>query len=109
TWGRTSGGAGSGIWKTTDAGTTWKRLSAHGLPTKPFGKIGLAMSRADPQRVYALIETGDGVPRPDFPDVDPGRLFRSDDAGESWQLVSNDRQVAGRTHYYNRMAAMPDN
>jgi photosystem II stability/assembly factor-like uncharacterized protein len=109
TWGRISGGAGSGIWKSTDGGTTWKRLTGHGLPTRPVGKIGLAMSRANSSRVYALIETGDGVPAVNIAQPDSGRLFRSDDGGATWQLVSYDRQVAGRTHYYNRMAVEPDN
>jgi photosystem II stability/assembly factor-like uncharacterized protein len=108
TWGRFSGGKGSGIWKSTDAGTTWTRLSGPGFPTKPIGKIGLAMSKANSNRLYALIETGDGVPAVNVPETDNGRLFRTDDAGMSWQLVSYDRQVAGRTHYYNRMGANPD-
>jgi photosystem II stability/assembly factor-like uncharacterized protein len=109
TWGRTSGGPGSGIWMSRDGGTTWKRLTGNGLPTKPVGKVGLAMSKANSNRVYALIETGDGVPALNVSDPDKGRLFRSDDGGEHWDVVSYDRQVAGRTHYYNRMVAMPDN
>jgi photosystem II stability/assembly factor-like uncharacterized protein len=108
TWGRFSGGKGSGIWKSTDAGTTWTRLGGPGFPTKPIGKIGLAMSKANSSRLYALIETGDGVPAINVPETDNGRLFRTDDAGMSWQLVSYDRQVAGRTHYYNRMGVTPD-
>ena len=109
TWGRLSGGKGSGIWTSTDGGTTWKRLTGSGLPTKPVGKIGLAMTKANSSRIYALIETGDGVPAVNIAQPDTGRLFRSDDGGGSWQLVSQDRQMAGRTHYYNRMAAEPDN
>ncbi|MGE5732983.1 MAG: WD40/YVTN/BNR-like repeat-containing protein, partial [Gemmatimonas sp.] len=109
TWGRTSGGAGSGIWKSTDGGTTWKRLTGNGLPTKPVGKINLTVSKTNPNRIYALIETGDGVPLPDGKQTDRGRLFRSDDAGASWTLVSSDLQMAGRTHYYNRLAVSPDN
>ncbi|MBI2797004.1 MAG: sialidase [Gemmatimonadetes bacterium] len=109
TWGRLSGGAGSGIWKSTDGGTTWKRLTGNGLPSQPVGKIGLGVSRANPQRVYALVETGDGVPAINVKDPASGRLFRSDDAGATWQVVSYDRQVAGRTHYYNRMGVTPDN
>ena len=109
TWGRTSGGPGSGIWKSTDGGTTWKRLEGNGIPKQWVGKIGLGMSRANPQRVYALIETGDGVPALNVAEPASGRLFRSDDAGATWQVVSYDRQVAGRTHYYNRMGVTPDN
>jgi photosystem II stability/assembly factor-like uncharacterized protein len=109
TWGRTSGGAGSGLWTSRDGGTTWKRLTGHGLPTGLVGKVGLAMSAANSNRIYALIETGDGVPAVNVAHPDSGRLFRSDDGGDSWRLVSSDRQLAGRTHYYNRMAVAPDN
>ena len=109
TWGRTSGGAGSGIWKSLDGGATWKRLTGHGLPSKPVGKIGLGVTRANSNRLYALIETGDGVPATNIPDPDHGRLWRSDNAGDSWELVNHDRQLAGRTHYYNRMGVAPDN
>ena len=109
TWGRSSGGAGSSIWSTQDGGTTWKRITGNGLPTRPIGKVGLAMTRANSSRIYALIETGDGVPAVNIARPDSGRLFRSDDGGGSWKLVNQDRQVAGRTHYYNRMAAAPDN
>ncbi len=108
TWGRTSGGPGSGIWKSTDGGTTWKRLEAHGLPTKPFGKVGLAVARSNPNRIYALIETSDGVPVPGF-EPERGELWRSDDAGATWKVVSYDRQLAGRTQYYTRLAVSPDN
>jgi photosystem II stability/assembly factor-like uncharacterized protein len=108
TWGRESGGAGSGIWKSTDGGLTWKRLAGHGLPATPVGKIGLAIAPSNPTRVYALIETGDGVPIHGR-DAGTGELWRSDDAGETWQLVSSDRHLAGRTHYYSRMAVAPDN
>ena len=108
TWGRSSGGAGSGIWKSTDGGSTWTKLT-NGLPGRTVGKIGLGISKAMPNRIYAEVETGDGVPTPDGKPTDSGRLFRSDDGGDSWQLVSSDRQMAGRTHYYNRMGVSPDN
>ncbi|MCU0648560.1 MAG: hypothetical protein MUF00_11225 [Gemmatimonadaceae bacterium] len=109
TWGRTSGGAGSGIWKSTDAGATWTRLKGPGFPTRHVGKIGLGMSKANSNRLFALVETGDGVPAINQAETDAGRLFRSDDAGATWQVVSYDRQVAGRTHYYNRMGVTADN
>ena len=108
TWGRESGGAGSGIWKSSDGGLTWKRLTAHGLPETPVGRIGLAIARSNPNRVYALIETGDGVPI-HGKDAGKGELWRSDDGGDNWQMVSTDRQLAGRTQYYSRMAVAPDN
>jgi len=108
TWGRESGGPGSGIYKSTDGGLTWQALEGNGLPKKPYGKVGLAMSKANSNRVYALIEAGDGVPWRGQ-ETQLGRLWRSDDGGATWQRVSTDRQLAGRTHYYNRMAAAPDN
>ncbi|MGH2625388.1 MAG: WD40/YVTN/BNR-like repeat-containing protein, partial [Anaerolineales bacterium] len=107
TWGRMSGGPGSGIWKSTDGGTTWKRLTGNGLPAKPFGKVDLAVARTNSNRVYALIETSDGVPLPGV-EAERGELWRSDDGGTNWQLVSYDRNLAGRTQYYTRMAVMPD-
>jgi photosystem II stability/assembly factor-like uncharacterized protein len=109
TWGRLSGGAGSGIFTSRDGGTTWKRVTGNGLPETPVGKIGLAMSPANPNRLFALIEAGDGVPAVHIATTTRGRLWRSDDGGEKWQVVSYDQETAGRTHYYNRMAAMPDN
>ncbi|HZY09268.1 MAG TPA: hypothetical protein VFE69_16030, partial [Ilumatobacteraceae bacterium] len=109
TWGRHSGGGGSGIWKSTDGGTTWKKLTGSAMPSRTVGKIGLGISKAMPSRIYALIETGDGVPTPEGKSTDSGRLFRSDDGGDTWLLVNHDRQVAGRTHYYNRMGVSPDN
>jgi photosystem II stability/assembly factor-like uncharacterized protein len=109
TWGRTSGGAGSGIWMSRDAGSTWTRLTGNGLPTTPIGKIGLGMSKANSDRIYALIEAGDGVPSADNPSGAAGRLWRSDDGGRNWRKMSDDRQLAGRTHYYNRFGVMPDN
>jgi photosystem II stability/assembly factor-like uncharacterized protein len=107
TWGRKSGGPGSGIWKSTDGGATWQRLAGNGLPAKSFGKSDLSVARSNPNRVYALIETSDGVPLPGV-EAERGELWRSDDAGATWKVVSHDRQLAGRTQYYNRMSVMPD-
>ena len=108
TWGRKSGGPGSGIWKSTDGGVTWKRLTGNGLPTKPFGKVDLAVAPSNPNRVYALIETSDGVPLPGV-EAESGELWRSEDGGTNWKVVSHDRQLAGRTQYYTRMIVAPDN
>jgi photosystem II stability/assembly factor-like uncharacterized protein len=108
TWGRESGGPGSSIWVSRDGGTTWKRLVGNGLPTRPYGKVGLAISKANSNRIYALIETGDGVPWHGQP-TDRGKLWRSDDGGETWQVVSYDRQLGGRSAYYNEVFVAPDN
>jgi photosystem II stability/assembly factor-like uncharacterized protein len=108
TWGRTSGGPGSGLFKSTDAGVTWKRLEGHGLPHSPVGRIAVRVAKKDSNRVYAEIETGDGVPQPNSPGQ-LGQLWRSDDGGENWEMVNSDRQLRGRTHYYTRMEVAPDN
>lgn len=108
TWMRKSGGPGSGIHMSRDGGTTWTRLEGNGLPTRDVGKIALCMSAADSDRIYALIETGDGVPW-EGGETDGGELWRSDDGGKTWQLTSHNRDLAGRTAYYTRCEAAPDN
>jgi photosystem II stability/assembly factor-like uncharacterized protein len=109
TWGRTSGGPGSGLHKSTDGGVTWKKLTGHGLPQPPIGKISPQIARSNSNRVYALIETGDGLPGLDGTKTQSGSLWRSEDGGDSWELVSSDRRLRGRTHYYTRFAVEPDN
>jgi photosystem II stability/assembly factor-like uncharacterized protein len=108
TWGRTSGGPGSGLFKSTDGGVTWTKLRGNGLPTKVVGKHALAIAPSNPNRVYALIETGDGIPW-EGNETDVGQLWRSENGGDSWTLVSRDRNAMGRAHYYSRMAVAPDN
>ena len=97
TWGRKSGGPGSGLWVSRDGGTKWTKLKEHGLPDPPLGKIAVAVAPSDPRRVYALIET-----------ADKGSLWRSDDGGREWQRVSWSRLLNERPHYYTRMLVMPD-
>jgi len=108
TYGRKSGGPGSGLFKSTDGGVTWKRLEGHGLPHSPIGRIAVRVAPKDSNRIYALMETGDGVPMDGKP-TQSGQLWRSDDGGENWQLVNSDRQIRGRTHYYTREEISPDN
>src|SRR6267142_1486077 len=85
TWGRTSGGPGSGLFKSTDGGATWKRLEGHGLPHSPVGRIAVRVAKKDSNRVYAEIETGDGVPQPNSPGQ-LGQLWRSDDGGDNYEM-----------------------
>lgn len=108
TWGRQSGGVGSGIYKSTDGGTEWTELTGggRGLPSKPLGKIGLAVSADEPSRVYALIETSSF---PEFADTDDiGVLWSSDDRGESWSLISRNHALTQRPLYYTRAVVAPD-
>lgn len=95
-WGMESGGPGSGLYRSNDGGTTWKRLEEHGLPKGPYGKIGVAVA-ANSDRVYALIEAHN-------PD---GGLYRSDDGGESWQLVNASHSLWQRPWYYMHVIADP--
>lgn len=106
TWGRSSGGPGSGLFMSKDGGTTWTRLRGSQLPTKPVGKVAVAIAPSNPQRVYALIETGDGIPWNGQP-TESGQLWRSEDGGGTWALISRDRNAMGRAHYYSRMAVSP--
>ena len=108
TWGRTSGGPGSGLFTSRDGGMTWTRLRGNGLPTKPVGKVVVAIANSNSQRVYAMLETGDGIPWNGEP-TENGQLWRSDDGGRQWTLVSRDRNAMGRAHYYSRMAVATDN
>jgi len=96
-WTVVSGGPGSGIWKSVDEGTTWERLKT-GLPEK-MGKIGLAVSRANPDRVYAIVET----------DRAKAGLYRSDDGGKTWSLHGQGPDLVGRAWYYMKVSADPKN
>ncbi|HSW28220.1 MAG TPA: hypothetical protein VLH75_01890 [Longimicrobiales bacterium] len=103
TWGRFSGGPGGGLHVSRDGGATWTRLTGNGLPTKPVGKVAVAIAPSNPQRVYAMFETGDGIPWNGQPTED-GQIWRSEDGGRRWALVNRDREAMGRAHYYGRMA-----
>jgi photosystem II stability/assembly factor-like uncharacterized protein len=97
TWGDYSGGPGSGVYVSHDRGTTWTHIEGHGLPHSPVGKIDVAVAPTDSNRVYALIETDK-----------QGSLWRSDDGGGDWHVVSWDRTLIGRAGYYIRIAVAPD-
>jgi photosystem II stability/assembly factor-like uncharacterized protein len=108
TWGRESGGPGGGLFRSTDGGVTWTKLTGHGLPGRPVGKVMPATAHSNPKRVYATIETGDGIPLKGE-ETDRGQIWRSDDGGDNWQMVNTDRNAMGRTAYYGRMAVSTDN
>jgi photosystem II stability/assembly factor-like uncharacterized protein len=107
TWGRTSGGPGSGLFVSRDGGTTWTRLRGNGLPTKPVGKVAVAIANSNPNKVYTLIETGDGIPW-EGQETESGQLWASTDGGRNWSLITRDRNAIGRPHYYTRMAVATD-
>ncbi len=91
-----SGGPGSGLFKSTDGGGHWTELTGRaGLPKPIWGKMGVSVSGADSKRIYAIIEAKDGG------------LFLSDDSGESWKLVNDDRRLRQRAFYYTRIYADP--
>jgi photosystem II stability/assembly factor-like uncharacterized protein len=91
-----SGGPGGGLFKTTDGGKTWTELTKNpGLPKPLWGKIGVTVSGADSNRLYAIIEAAEGG------------LFMSDDAGATWKLANDSRNIRQRAFYYTRVYADP--
>jgi len=93
-WEILSGSSEGGIYQTTDGGDTWSKLS-RGLPAGMTGRIGLDVSPADPNRVWALVEAEDGG------------VFRSDDAGESFNRINTERELSNRPWYYMHIYADP--
>ncbi|MEY2543197.1 MAG: hypothetical protein QOE81_658, partial [Verrucomicrobiota bacterium] len=94
-WFFSSGGAGSGLYRSEDNGVTWKRLEGNGLPEGILGKIGIAISGADANRVYAMIEAKEGG------------LYRSEDAGQKWTRVNDDGRFRQRAWYFSKVYADP--
>jgi photosystem II stability/assembly factor-like uncharacterized protein len=95
-WKLESGGPGSGLFKSTDGGDTWTELTRNpGLPAGMWGKVGVSVSGADGNRVYAIIEN------------EQGGVYVSDDAGATWTKVSEDRNLRQRAFYYTRLYADP--
>ncbi len=89
-----SGGAGSGLFKSTDGGETWKEITRNpGMPTGLVGRIGVSVSPVNGNRVYALVENA------------AGGLFKSDDAGATWTLMTDNRNVRQRAFYYTHVIA----
>ena len=95
-WMLNSGGEGSGVFKSTDGGDTWTNISHNpGMPSGIFGNIGLTVSAANHNRVFAIIE------------ADSGGVYRSDDAGATWQRTNADRSLRQRAWYYSKIHADP--
>ena len=93
-WSLSSGGPGSGLYKSTDGGLTWTRLEGHGLPEGLLGRIGVSVAGGG-GRVYALIEAHEGG------------LFRSDDGGANWVRINPDHRFRQRAWYYSHVYADP--
>ena len=95
-WKMWGGGPFSGIYKSTDGGDTWTELTKNpGMPKGPIGKIGMAVSPADANRVWAIVEAPEGG------------VFRSDNGGKSWERTNDDRKIRQRHFYYSRIVADP--
>jgi photosystem II stability/assembly factor-like uncharacterized protein len=94
-WNFSSGGPGSGLYKSTDGGVTWKRLEGHGLPDGLLGRIGVSVAGGGSGRVYAMIEAKEGG------------LFRSEDAGDTWSRVNDDHRFRQRAWYFTHIFADP--
>ncbi|MCE2422225.1 MAG: sialidase [Gemmatimonadetes bacterium] len=111
TWGRTSGGPGGGLHVSRDGGDTWTKLNGPdngiGLPEKPVGKVAVAIAPSNPNRVYAMLETGDGIPW-EGRETEDGQLWRSEDGGRTWSLITRNRNAMGRPHYYSRVVVSPN-
>src|SRR5262249_30918239 len=97
TWVENSGGPGSAVDLTRDGGGTWQKL-ANGLPKSPVGKIDVAIAPSNSKRMFALIQT-----------ANQGSLWRSDNGGADWRVVSWDRTLIGRAGYYIRIDVNPAN
>ncbi len=98
-WEIRSGGKGSGMYKSTDAGETWKKIEK-GLP-KEKGKMAIGVSRSNPEKLYALVEGNS--------QKEEGGLFASNDAGKSWNRVSKDHRLVQRAWYYIELTVDPQN
>ncbi|MGB5508631.1 VPS10 domain-containing protein, partial [Robiginitalea sp.] len=95
-WKMWGGGGDSKLWKSTDGGTSWTDLTSNdGMPEGPIGKIGVTVSPADSNRVWAIVEANEGG------------VFRSDDGGKTWERTNDERKLRQRAFYYSRIYADP--
>ena len=96
-WTFQSGGPIDGIYKSVDGGVSWHKLTGGGLPSGTMGRIGIAVAPSDPRRVYALIQSKAGL------------LWRSDDGGTHWRMMSDDTLIDQRPFYMSRLSVDPRN
>ena len=95
-WSMSSGGPGSGLYKSIDGGSTWQKIEGEGLPKGVWGRIGVAVA-PNSSRVWAQIEAKEGG------------LYRSDDAGEHWRRMNDDHRTTQRAWYFSHVVADPQN
>ena len=95
-WNFSSGGAGSGLYRSNDGGDHWQAVKG-GLPSEGLGRMGIAVAPGNPKRIYLII------------DAKEGGLYRSDDGGQNWQQVSKDHRIWGRGWYFNEVTVDPKN
>jgi photosystem II stability/assembly factor-like uncharacterized protein len=96
-WSLNSGGEKSGLYRSGDDGTTWKRIEGNGFPEGPLGRIGVAVAGGDSDVVYALIE------------AKKGGIYRSDDGGQHWSLINDNHRFRQRAWYFTHLWADPKN
>jgi photosystem II stability/assembly factor-like uncharacterized protein len=96
-WMLTSGGPAGGLYRSNDGGRTWAKLSGHGLPAGPTGRIAIGIAPSDTRRVYALIHSKAGV------------LWRSNDGGDTWHLATSNPLANVRPFYFSQIAVDPKN
>jgi photosystem II stability/assembly factor-like uncharacterized protein len=96
-WTMTSGGPGSGLYRSADGGETWKRVEKNGLPGGAWGKVGVRVAPSNSKIIYALIE------------AEQGGLYRSNDGGENWELASDHNSLRQRAWYYTVLTIDPKN
>lgn len=94
-WSLNSGGTGSGLYKSTDGGSTWTHIEGHGLPSGIMGRIGISVSGADSNKIYAMVESKEGG------------LYRSDDGGDNWIRMNEDGRLRQRAWYFSHIFADP--
>jgi photosystem II stability/assembly factor-like uncharacterized protein len=92
-----SNGPGSGLYKSTDGGSTWNELSGNGLPSEGLGRMGIAVAPSEPDRVYLLV------------DAQKGGVYRSEDAGAHWSLTDSEPRIWGRGWYFGGITVDPKN
>jgi len=94
-WALDSGGTSGGIFRSSDGGNTWKKLT-EGLPTEPTGRIGLGAAPSNPRHIYALVENKKGT------------LYDTNDLGDHWKMVSNNHNLAARGFYFSELEVAPN-